>query len=98
MRSKDKSQRGSGGRAHAPDKDVVRLLAAWGRAGNDVTDVDEAVKHLQSKPQYRRQKDFVVKLLVQRAIQHPDLDPNAPEARLQVRCHHACMLRVSTFD
>ena len=82
-------KRASLGRAHVPHKEVVPLLAAWVRAGNDVTDVDEAVEHLRSAhAQYGRKQVRVVRQLVERAIKDPSLNPEAPEARLQAR--NAC--------
>ena len=107
MRSKGKSQRGSGsgGRAYVPHREVVPLLAAWARAGNDVSDVDEAVEHLRSAhPQYARKQVRVVRQLVERALRDPELNPAAPDARLQVRrrlhtcMDHLCMHRQRVFS
>ena len=102
MRSKGKGQRGSGGggRAYVPHREVVPLLAAWARAGNDVTDVDEAVEHLRfAHPQYGRKQVRVVRQLVERALRDPDLNPAAPDTRLQVRASlymHEPLLHAST--
>jgi hypothetical protein len=89
MRNKSSSQRrgSGGGRAYVPHRELVPLLAAWARGGGDLTDIDEAVEHLRSYPQHKRKQVRNLRLLVERAVRDPDLDPAAPEARLQVRAH-----------
>lgn len=95
MRSRGQGQGRGCGRAHVPHRDVVPLLQAWARAGNDVTDVDEAVEHLRSAySQYGRKQVRVVRQLVERAIRDPSLNPEAPEARLQASHRDAPHVRM----
>lgn len=101
MRNKgNKGQRGGSGRAYVPHKEVVPLLAAWGNAGNDVTEVDDAVQHLRdSYGQFKRKTVSVVRQLVERALKDPALYLKESETRLRVSRHvarmHACSVPAS---